>query len=120
MVKKFMIVTLLCTLLFIMVGCAKLISSEEFVDTVTIVDVNYSPSWVQPMKVGKTTTSITHPASYDVKIAYGENNQFSTTVDDSNLYKKCKDKVGETLNAKFVKNTYEDGTIKIKFVELVE
>ena len=118
--RKFTLMSVLFVCLFLMVGCAKLISSEEFTDTVRVEEVDYSPSWSQPTEIGNTTTYINHPASYNVTLSYGENYQFKTTVDDSTLYKKCKDKIGETLQAKFVKNTYENGTIKIKFVELVE
>lgn len=120
MIKKFCIVSLFATLLFLMVGCSAVVSSEEYFDEVTVENVHYSPSWSQPMTVGKTTTYITHPASYNVKLSYGENNQFKKTIDNSKLYRQCKGKIGETLKAKFVKTTYEDGTTKIRFIELTE
>lgn len=90
-------------------GCAKEISRETIVDEVTITSTDYTGSWLQPMKSGKTTIMITHAAQYDV---YFEYDGFKFEVDDSDIYDICKGKEGEKIKAEIMIKKYDDGTIK--------
>ena len=116
-IKKFITIMTIVFLMFSLVGCAKLVSTEYENVEVKITDVYYKPSY--------TTTTYdvalkmpmvqSHPAVYRVTIEY---NGIEYTLSDSDTYNKYKDKVGQTAIGTLEIRTYDDGTVKYDITEL--
>ena len=117
--RKFSLITLLFVLSFLMVGCEKPISTEEIIGGVRIENVYFSAGLSDYVTFGDMSVLMTYPDSYIVKISYGGDFEFTETIDNRNLYHQYKDREGEIVKAKFLKYLYEDGTIKIQFLELL-
>jgi hypothetical protein len=114
MIKKLHLIIILC-LVISLVGCTKLISTEYKNVEVNVVDIHHSAMWLQPIKAGKATTFITHPAEYDVTVEY---NGVSYTIDDEDTYNRYKDKVGQTTIGTLEIRTYDNNTVKHNIIEL--
>lgn len=102
-------------LLLCLSGCAKCISTEYETVEVTIVEEYHRGMYVTPMIVNKMTTMITHPAVYQIIVAY-DGNEY--TIDGSETYEKFKDKVGETVLGELEIKTYSNGTVEHTIVSL--
>lgn len=102
-------------LIFSLVGCAKLVSTEYENVEVTIVDEYHRGTWLQPMIVGKVTTFITHPAVWEIIVEY---NGVEYTIDDEDTYNKYEDKIGQTTIGELEIKTYDDGTVRNNIVSL--
>lgn len=102
-------------LIFSLVGCAKLVSTEYENVEVTIVDEYHRAMWLQPVIAGKVTTYITHPAVWEIIVEY---NDVEYTIDDEDTYNKYKDKIGQTTIGELEIKTYDDGTVRNNIVSL--
>ena len=117
MVRKiFAMVVIVVLAMVVMTGCAKVVSEETYEAPVRIIDTDYDPSYITPMKVGKTTTFITHPADYDVTVEYAG---VEYVLDSHADYDAAKEKVGSSMQATIIKTRYDDGTTKIQVTGLV-
>lgn len=113
--NRIFVLLLLVLLLFGLVGCAKLVSTEYKNVEVTIVDKHYTAMWMQPMLVGKVTTFITHPAVWKIIVEY---NGVEYTINDEDTYNKYENKIGQTAIGELKIETYDDGTIRYGIVSL--
>ena len=102
-------------LMFSLVGCAKLVSTEYKNVEVNIVDEYHRGMYITPVFNGKTTTMITHPAVYRITVEY---NGVEYTISGSDTYNKYKEKVGQTVVGTLRIRTYDDGTVKYDITEL--
>ena len=100
--------------LFCLTGCVNVVKTEKETVNAEIVSVNYFPLWLQPFKSDDTTFYITHPAKYEVKLRYKDT---ETVIDDYDLYKECKDKVGDELECVLITKHYSDGTVQKQIME---
>lgn len=113
--KKIVSTLLMFEVLFMLCGCAKCINTETKTVEVNIVDEYHRGMYVTPMKCGKVTTMITHPAVYRITVEYtGE----EYTISGSDTYNKYKDKIGKTANAILEIKTYDDESIRYNITEL--
>ena len=113
--NKILTLLLLVVLVFNLIGCAKCINTEYENVEVTIVDKYHRAMWMQPVRAGKVTTFITHPAVWRITVEY---NGVEYTVNGSDTYNKYKDKIGQIAVGQFEINTYDDGTVKYDIVSL--
>lgn len=115
MKKKLMALFMTCLILFSFVGCAKCISTEYENVEVTIIDEYHRGVYMTPMRVGKVTTFVTHPAVWRITVGY---NGVEYTIGGSDTYNKYKDKIGQTTIGELKIETYDDGTVKYGIMSL--
>lgn len=116
-IKKFITIMTIVFLIFSLVGCAKLVSTEYENVEVKITDVYYKPSYTT------TTYNValkmpmvqSHPAVYRITVEY---NNIEYTISDSDTYNKYTDKVEQTVVGTLRIRTYDDGTVKYDITEL--
>ena len=107
--KKILSIMMIICLTITLVGCAKLVNTNHESVEVSIVDIHHRAAWLQPMRCGKVTTFITHPARYETIVEY---KGIEYTINDSATYNKYKDKIGQTTIGTLEIRTYDDGTVK--------
>ncbi len=112
--KRIKLIVVALLILFCLTACAEVVKTEKERVNAEIVSVYYFPCWLQPLKTGDTIMFITHPASYEVKLRYKDT---ETVIDDYDLYKECKDKVGDELECVLITKHYSDGTTQKQIVE---
>lgn len=115
--KYFAIMLVVVTILVMFTGCAKVVSTEEYKATVTVVDVHYTPVRIYPVKVGKVNMMQTIPADYDVTVEY---NGVEYDLDSASAYNIAKENVGKIVMANIKKTRYDDGTVKFSVSGLVK
>jgi hypothetical protein len=98
-------------------GCAQLINTEYKEVDVKIVDKYHRAVYVTPIRAGKVTSMVTHPAVYRIRVEY-DGNEY--TLNGSTVYNQYKNKIGQTVNGRLKIDTYDDGTIKYNIVEIWE
>lgn len=108
-------VLLILCLMFTLTGCAKCISTKYENVEVNVVDKYYRGSYTTPMKAGKTTTMLTHPAVYKITVEY---DGVEYTISGSDTYNKYKDKVGQTAMGTLEIRKYDDGSARYDIVSL--
>ena len=113
--KVFMLLLVTIIVLFGFSGCAKCIDTEYGKVEVTIVNEYYHETWLQPVRVGTSTTFITHSAKYQITVEY---NGVEYTIDDSDTYEKYKDKVGQKANGTLKISKFDDGSVKYNITAL--
>ncbi len=113
--KKIVFTLLVFAILFGLCGCAKCIKTETKTVEVKIIDEYHRGVYVTPMRCGKVTTLMTHPAVYEITVEY---NGEEYTISGSDTYNKYKDKIGETTNATLEIRTYDDESTKYNITEL--
>lgn len=106
---------LLLVMIFSLVGCAKCISTEYESVEVVIVDKYHRGMWMQPIRAGKVTTFITHPAVWRITVEY---NGVKYYVNGNDTYNKYKDKIGQTTIGELEIKIYDDDTVKYNIVSL--
>ena len=104
-------------LMFSLVGCAKLVSTEYENVEVKITDVYYKPSYTTMTYNAalKMPMVQSHPAVYRITVEY---NNIEYTISDSDTYNKYKDKVEQTVVGTLRIRTYDDGTVKYDITKL--
>ncbi|MBR5014302.1 MAG: hypothetical protein IKY16_06820 [Bacteroidales bacterium] len=113
--KRFISFVVVLTVLFSIVGCAKLVETKYEDVKVIITDSYHRSALVQPIKAGKVMTVITHPAIYRITVKY---NGIEYSINGRDTYNKYKDKIGETVSGILEKRIYDNGNISIKITEL--
>ena len=113
--NRILVLLLLAMFLFGLVGCAKCISTEYENVEVTVVDEYHRGMWIQPIRTGKVTTHVVHPAIWRITVEY---NGVEYTVNGNDTYNKYKDKIGQTTIGKLEIKTYDDGTVEYDIVSL--
>lgn len=114
--KFFKICFIIMLTSILLIGCkAELVERTTFTDSVVIVDTYHSDMFMQPITTGKVITFITHPAVYRVTVKYN-NEEFS--FDNSDLYNKYKDEIGQKISATIQKNVYADDTTEYEVIEI--
>lgn len=100
---------------FVLVGCAKCISTETSTVQVKITDEYYHCAHTTPVFNGKTTIIITHPATYKITVEY-DGGKYS--IFDMRTYNKYHDRVGEYVSGTLEKKKYDNGTETYDITEL--
>lgn len=113
MKKVFLLFLLILT--FCLCGCAKVVSTETKEVEVVIVDEYHRGMYMTPIRTGKVTTMITHPAVYRITVEY---NGVEYDISGRDTYDKYKDMVGQNTIAVLEIRTYDNGEIKEKIIEL--
>ena len=113
--KKIISILATVCLMFSLVGCAKVINTEYQEVEVKVVDSYHRAMWIQPVRAGKVTTYVTHPAVYKITVEY---NGVEYSVSGSDTYNKYKNCIGSTTTGTLEINTYDDGTIKYDITKL--
>lgn len=113
--NRILAIFLVIVVLFGLAGCTECISTEYEDVEVTVVDKYHCGMWMQPVRCGKTTTYITHPAVYQITVEY---DGIQYTISGSDTYRKYKDKINQTTTGKLEIRTYDDGTVKYDIVSL--
>lgn len=108
--------TIVC-LMFSLVGCAKLVSTECVNVEVNITDVYYKPSYTTMIYnvALKMPMVQSHPAVSRVIVEY---NGVEYTISGSDTYNKYKEKVGQIAIGALEIRTYDDGTVKYDITAL--
>ena len=108
--------TIAC-LMFSLVGCTKLVSTEYENVEVKIIDVYYKPSYttITYNVALKMPMVQAHPAVYRITVEY---NGVEYTISGSDTYNKYKEKVGQTTTGTLEIRTYDDGTVKYDITTL--
>ena len=114
---KSILIFMLIAVLVTLTGCAKVISTEYNEVDVKITDIYYRAAYVTPLRVGKVTTFITHPAIYQIYVEY-EGVEY--TLSGSGIYNKYKNRIGQTVKGKLKIDIYDDNTIKYKSIGILE
>ena len=115
LINRIFALLLLAVLIFSLVGCAKCISTEYENVEVTVVDKYHRGMWIQPIRAGKVTTMITHPAVWRIAVEY---NGVEYTISGRDTYNRYEDKIGQTAIGELEIKTYDDGTVKYDIVSL--
>lgn len=114
--KKFLVTVLFSIFsIFLLSGCAKIVSTENSTVQVKVVDEHYSSAHTTMIFNGKTTTTIYHSAVYKITVEY-DGDEY--TVNDKDTYKKYSDKIGEYTSGILEIRKYDDGTRKYRIIEL--
>ena len=113
--NKILVLLLLTTLIFGLTGCATCINAEYKNVEVTVVDKYHRAMYMTPIRAGKVTTFISHPAVWRITVEY---NGTAYTISGKDTYSKYKDKIGQTTIGELEIKTYDDGTIKYGIVSL--
>ena len=111
------IVSIICLLLILLnfTSCAKCIATDYEDVEVLVVDKYHRGMWLQPVRVGKSTTYITHPATWSITVEY-EGVEY--TVSGHDVYDKYEDKIGQTATGTLEIKTYDNGNITYDIVGL--
>ena len=117
--KAFVIIVALCLsillIIFAFTGCAKVINVQQEIVEVQIVDSNRRSAWMQPVRAGKVTTFIHHPARYEIIVEY---NGTKHTFNNQAIYDKYKNSIGEYTEAVLETKTYDNGKVRWSLTEL--
>lgn len=115
MKRKPRVIWALALMIFSLSGCAKCIDTQYSTVDVKIVDEYYRSMYITPIKCGKATTMITHPAVYDITVEY---NGTDYVISGSDTYEKYSDKIGEFTTGMLETKSYDDGTVRYNITEL--
>lgn len=110
MIRRIAAILLLCICL---TGCAEVINEEIYEKPVTVVDIYERGAWTQPIRSGKVTTIITHPAVHKVTISV---DGYEYTISGSSYCDNFFE--GEECIGVFLKRDYDNGKSKISLEDL--
>lgn len=116
-IMKRVLIFMLIAVLVVLTGCAKLVNTEYETVDVKITDKYYRSAYMTPVRAGKATTFVTHPAVHRIYIEY---KGVEYTISGSTVYHQYKDKIGQTVKGKLKIDTYDDESIKYSITELWE
>lgn len=103
--------------IIMLAGCAKIVSTEYETVEVEIVDSYHRAMYMTPVRAGKVTTFVTHPAVWHIYVVC---DGIEYTISGSDIYNVYKDRIGETVTATLQIDYYDGGTIKRDVVALGE
>ena len=110
MVKKILCSILLAlVLLALFSGCAEVVSTEVQEVEAVVYDHYYKPMYMQPVKVGKVNSFITHPAQHYTYVSYGD---IKETFSGAGIYRQYK--IGDTIVCNLITTYYDDNTLSYK------
>ena len=115
--KRILIFMLIAVLMVVLTGCAKIIKTEYKTVDVEITDKYHRAAYLTPIRAGKVTTMVTHPAVYRIYVKY-EGVEY--TISGSGIYNQYKNKIGQTIKGKLRIDTYDDKTVRYDIVEIWE
>lgn len=115
--KRLLVFFMLIVVLVMLTGCAKVINTEYKEVNVKVTDKYHTAAYVTPIRAGKVTTMVTHPAVYRVYVEY---DGVEYSLSGSGVYNKYKNKIGQTIKGKLEIDTYDDGTVRYNIVEIWE
>nr|DAH39160.1 MAG TPA: peptidylprolyl isomerase [Caudoviricetes sp.] len=115
MKRKPSVILALVLMIFYLSGCAKCIDTQCSTVDVKIVDEYYQSMYITPIRCGKTTTMITHPAVYEITVEY---NGVDYVICGSDTYEKYSDKIGDVASGTLETKSYDDGTVRYNIKEL--
>lgn len=106
---KYKICLLLLAVALLLSGCVfpKEVKRETKNVVGVVVDTNFTPARIIPMRCGKTTTFISYPACYHVYVEY---NGIEETFNDSFSYDNYK--VGDNIELILITIYYDNGDIE--------
>ena len=113
--KKLSSILIAMCLTLLLASCAELISIEYRDVDVKVVDTYQRGMWLQPIRAGKVTTFITHPAVYQVTVEY---NTVKYIINDPDTFNKYKDRVGQITTCTLEARVYDNGDTKYNITEL--
>ena len=114
---KRVLIFMLIAVLVMLTGCTKIINTEYKEVDVKITDTYHRAAYVTPIRAGKVTSVVTHPAIYRIYIEY-EGVKYS--LSGSGIYYKYKNKIGQTVKGKLKIDTYDDNTVRCDIIEIWE
>lgn len=114
---KRVLIIMLIAVLVVLTGCAKVINTEYKEVDVKITDTYHRAAYVTPIRAGKVSSVVTHPAVYRTYVEY-EGVEY--TLSGSGIYGKYKNKIGQTIKGKLKIDTYDDNTIRYDIIEIWE
>lgn len=103
--------------IIMLTGCAKIVSTEYEMVEVEIVDSYHRAMYMTPVRAGKVTTIVTHPAVWHIYVMY---EGIEYTLSGSDIYNAYKDRIGETVVATLQIDYYDDGSIRRNIISLGE
>ena len=108
---KYKICLLLLVIALLLSGCVipKEVKRESENVVGVVVNTNYTPARIIPMRSGKVTTYIRYPAHYDVFVEY---NGIKETFNDSFLYNNYK--IGDNINLILITIYYDNNEVRYK------
>lgn len=116
MIRKFLVTILLSIFsIFLLSGCAKLVSTENSTVQVKIVDAYYKSPYTTFMYINNMLIPQTNPAEYKLAVRY---NGVRYWFDNKNIYEKYSNRIGEYTSGTLETRKYDDGTRKYRIVEL--
>lgn len=114
--KKFLY-SIVFALMLVLTGCAKCISTETSTVQVKITDEYYKAAYTTTHYNLSTKTFFQQPHSavYRITVEY---DGVEYDIFDSDTYNKYSDKVGEYANGILRTDKYDDGSIRLKIINL--
>lgn len=113
--KKLAIILISVMVLCSLVGCRKVVDTQEKEVEVEVTDAYYRAPHTTYSRVGKTYMSQVHPAEYRVYVEY---DGAEYTISGQDVYEVYKELVGETAVGVLKTVTYDDGSTSSRIVEL--
>lgn len=120
MKRKIIAIIMLIGTIFSMIilsGCAKVINTEYKEVDVKITDTYHRAAYTTPIRAGKVTSIVAHPAIYRIYVAY---EGIEYTLNGNGIYGKYKNKIGQTVKGKLKIDTYNDNTVKYDIIKIWE
>lgn len=111
-ISKLLLIIMLSLTMF--VGCGsynyKIVEVEA-----TVIEKDFTDSWIQIISTGKTTIPITHSATYDVTVQY-ENLQ--ATIDNKFFFENVEE--GDTVTVHYFEGYDNAGNLKKTYIDFIK
>lgn len=115
MIRTLMVFVMVLVLAFTVIGCAKVTETKDEDVIVTVIDEYYRGRRVQPVRAGKVTTYVTHPAQYKIYVTY---DGVEYCLDDAKIYNEYSNKIGTEATAILRTTYYDNGKVKKDIVDM--
>lgn len=114
--KIMIAITIIAFILLITAALSmKCVKTETYVDQVKIVDEHYEGFSATPKVFGNTIMIDSSPAKYQITVIYKNK---KIVIDNSDIYHKYKNSVGEFVNATIEEKQYDNGAVKYNIMDL--
>lgn len=114
MKKKIGLISLFVVSMFLFVGCGsynyKIVEVEA-----TVIEKDFTDSWIQIISTGKTTIPITHSATYDVTVQY---EHLQATIDNKFFFENVKE--GDTVTVHYFEGYDNAGNLKKTYIDFIK